>query len=208
MGLDLLSTTAPLVGEVYEDRRVGEHDSRQGPPPMTAPTNDAVQAAREHLERACRDTLKDDEGEVLELDDHGDLLPVYAYADTVHVGTVLSVLSVLATLERERDEWERRAREALREVGKWAREAGEAKGRLEASELAGVVDGWRERAETAEAQRDEAVKALRPFAEVSAKATGKDDACWCGQDGAVIRHRDLRRAAALVASARDAEGGA
>lgn len=44
---------------------------------------------------------------------------------------------------------------------------------------------------------EEMVATLKPFAEVSAKAKGSDDACWCGQDGAVIRYRDLRRAAAL-----------
>ena len=41
---------------------------------------------------------------------------------------------------------------ALREVSKYAREAGEAKGRLEMSEAAGIVEGWRERAERAEAR--------------------------------------------------------
>lgn len=41
---------------------------------------------------------------------------------------------------------------AFREISKLAREAGEAKGRLAMSEAAGIVDGWRERAERAEAQ--------------------------------------------------------
>jgi len=41
---------------------------------------------------------------------------------------------------------------AFREISKLAREAGEAKGRLEMSEAAGIVDGWRERAERAEAR--------------------------------------------------------
>lgn len=36
---------------------------------------------------------------------------------------------------------------ALREVGQHAREAGEAIGRLEMSEAAGIVDGWRERSD-------------------------------------------------------------
>lgn len=40
---------------------------------------------------------------------------------------------------------------ALRECAKWAREAGEAKGRLETSEWPGVVEGWKERALKAEA---------------------------------------------------------
>lgn len=48
------------------------------------------------------------------------------------------------------------------------------------------------------AERDEALEALKPFAAVSEKAKGSDDACWCGQDGAVIRYRDLRRAASLI----------
>lgn len=41
---------------------------------------------------------------------------------------------------------------AFREISKLAREAGEAKGRLAMSEAAGIVDGWRERAERAEAR--------------------------------------------------------
>ncbi len=41
---------------------------------------------------------------------------------------------------------------AFREISKLAREAGEAKGRLEMSEAAGIVEGWRERAERAEAR--------------------------------------------------------
>lgn len=62
-----------------------------------------------------------------------------------------------------------------------------------------------ERATKAEAERGEALETLKPFAAVSANAKGSDDACWCGQDGAVIRYRDLRRAAALLA--RSAQGG-
>ncbi len=41
---------------------------------------------------------------------------------------------------------------AFREISKLAREAGEATGRLAMSEAAGIVDGWRERAERAEAR--------------------------------------------------------
>jgi hypothetical protein len=48
------------------------------------------------------------------------------------------------------------------------------------------------------AERDSLLAALKPFADVSAKAKGADDACWCGQNGAVIRYSDLRRAAALT----------
>lgn len=51
--------------------------------------------------------------------------------------------SLIQRLEGERDE-------AIRFMSQYAREAGEAKGRLEMSEAAGIVDGWRERTEAAE----------------------------------------------------------
>ena len=47
--------------------------------------------------------------------------------------------------ERERDE-------AIKALSDEARNRGEAEGRLEASEMAGVVDGWKARAEAAEAK--------------------------------------------------------
>lgn len=50
---------------------------------------------------------------------------------------------------------------ALREVSKHAREAGEAISRLEMSESARILAGWRERAEAAEALVDRYEKALR-----------------------------------------------
>lgn len=40
--------------------------------------------------------------------------------------------------------------QAIKQVCKLAREAGEAKGKLEASELPGIVDGWREKCERLE----------------------------------------------------------
>ena len=58
-------------------------------------------------------------------------------------------------------ELEAELKAALREVGKHAREAGEAIGRLEMSEAAGIVEGWRERAAAAEALADRYEKALR-----------------------------------------------
>lgn len=66
---------------------------------------------------------------------------------------------------------------------------------IENEKLQGSLIDENARATTAEALVGELVKALKPFAEVSEKAKGTDDACWCGQDGAVIRYRDLRRAA-------------
>lgn len=45
--------------------------------------------------------------------------------------------------------------------------------------------------------------AVRPLAALADKIgpNAKDDACWCGQDGAVIRYRDIRAAAAAAALA-------
>lgn len=63
--------------------------------------------------------------------------------DDPHSVTITELCAALRTLKAERDA-------AWRECSDWARKAGEAQGRLEASELAGVVDGWRERAEKAE----------------------------------------------------------
>jgi hypothetical protein len=60
-------------------------------------------------------------------------------------GSPLMWKEVAERAEQERDE-------ALRECARWASEAGEAKGRLEMSEAAGIVDGWRERAEAAESE--------------------------------------------------------
>ena len=85
---------------------------------------------------------------------------------------IRAVLSALAASEqaRERAEGERDA--AMREMSMWAREAGEAKGRLEGSEMAGAVDAWREHAEAAERQRDAAVEALRQASDLLASPTG------------------------------------
>lgn len=44
---------------------------------------------------------------------------------------------------------------------------------------------------------------LKPFSDVSEKAKGKDDALWCGQDGAVIRYADLRTASSTLDAIRD-----
>jgi len=84
--------------------------------------------------------------------------------------SAFSANAALAKLQAERDE-------ALRQMAVYAREAGLATGKLETSEAAGIVEGWKERAEKAEAERDAAREALRPFAEV-AKAETKRAAGW------------------------------
>lgn len=56
-------------------------------------------------------------------------------------------------------------RAALKNGVEWARQAGEAKGRLEASEMAGIVEDWKERAEAAEGKLRVAVEALEGIAD-------------------------------------------
>lgn len=50
--------------------------------------------------------------------------------------------------------------EAIKAAGEQAILRGEAEGKLAASEMAGIVDGWKRRAEAAEARLAEALKAL------------------------------------------------
>ena len=52
-----------------------------------------------------------------------------------------------AKLRQERDA-------AIAAVGEWAGKCGEADGKLKASELAGILEAWKQRAEQAEAERD------------------------------------------------------
>ena len=61
-------------------------------------------------------------------------------------------------LEASRDE-------AVRLMSQYAREAGETKGKLETSELAGIVEGWIERASAAEAKLKTAIVALEDIAQ-------------------------------------------
>lgn len=85
---------------------------------------------------------------------------VTAFITAANPARVLALLAEIAAL-RDRE------KAALKECSEWARQAGEAKGRLEASEWPGVVDGWRERATQAERQRDEAVGLLRRWDEAA-----------------------------------------
>ena len=67
----------------------------------------------------------------------------------------------IAVAEAENVKLRALAEESIRLMTKYAREAGEATGKLETSELAGVVDDWKARALKAEARLAEAVGALR-----------------------------------------------
>jgi hypothetical protein len=98
----------------------------------------------------------------------GPKLPTGIKAIREAAATLTEQANKIERLEGERDQ-------AMRECLKWAQEAGEAKGRLEMSEAAGIVDGWRERAEAAETERDalklelaEAVKQADDLAETLA----------------------------------------
>jgi hypothetical protein len=84
--------------------------------------------------------------------DHHTLVQAFARFEATH----------LATLTAERDA-------AIREMTKCAREAGEAKGCLEASEWPGVVDGWREKCEALERERDALREALENAREPTAE---------------------------------------
>jgi len=57
-------------------------------------------------------------------------------------------------------ELEASLRDAMKQCSEWARQAGEAKGRLEMSEAAGIVDGWREKCEGLEAEVARLVQVL------------------------------------------------
>jgi hypothetical protein len=66
----------------------------------------------------------------------------------------------LATAEARIEQLERELSQAIVRCGEWATKAGEAQGRLEASEMAGTVQGWKERATTAEAERGKLREAI------------------------------------------------
>lgn len=80
---------------------------------------------------------------------------------------VLALLSERDALQARAEKAETALADAQSEMSKYAREAGEAKGRLEASELAGVVEGWKERAETVEAKLAQAVEVVKKIAALS-----------------------------------------
>ncbi|MFN3582961.1 hypothetical protein [Phenylobacterium sp.] len=119
---------------------------------------------------------------------------------------VLAMLPDVSSLEKERDEARAARDEAARLMSQYAREAGEATGRLEMSEAVGIVDGWRERATTAESQRDTAlalvrrmVEGMEPFGEASAHLHPSQPDDGVTLDGIEVRH--WRRVAALLSEA-------
>lgn len=65
---------------------------------------------------------------------------------------ILSLLTERDALAAENARLEEANRTITAECTKWAREAGEAKGKLDGSEAAGIVDGWREKCERLEVE--------------------------------------------------------
>lgn len=87
-----------------------------------------------------------------ELDRLVERLREYSLAESVPApGVCCSVAAAAITTLRARiAELEAFQQQAIKQVCELAREAGEAKGKLEASELPGIVDGWREKCERLE----------------------------------------------------------
>jgi hypothetical protein len=63
-------------------------------------------------------------------------------------------------VKRGIEELERELKASFVRCGEWATKAGEAQGRLEASEMAGTVQGWKDRATAAEDEQDKLREAL------------------------------------------------
>ena len=84
------------------------------------------------------------------------------------IGQRRSIAAVLSALSAERDALSSALEKAVLACGEQARARGEAEGKLAASEMAGVVDGWKARAEAAEAERD-ALRAQVERAETALK---------------------------------------
>ena len=70
-------------------------------------------------------------------------------------------------------ELEAAQQQAIKQVCELAREAGEAKGKLEVSEMPGIVDGWREKCERLERRVAELEKDRAEWVEVERLRVGK-----------------------------------
>lgn len=69
------------------------------------------------------------------------------YLQTAPSMAARNAAAAITTLRARIAELEAFQQQAITQVCELAREAGEAKGKLEASELPGIVDGWREKCE-------------------------------------------------------------
>ena len=91
-------------------------------------------------------------------------------------------------------------RKCVMEAADWARQAGEAKGKLEGSEMPGIVDSWKEECERKDAQIARLLEAgdrLVVFARHYPRCAfirGRDE-CNCHHGEAVKAWREARKAA-------------
>ena len=77
---------------------------------------------------------------------------------------LLFAIEALSASQAEVERLTRERDEAIREMGRYAAEAGEATGRLKMSEAAGIVDMWRDHAQAAEARATRAEGLLEALA--------------------------------------------
>ena len=75
-------------------------------------------------------------------------------------------VATIRTLAAERNKLQKSLAGALANLADASRARGEAEGKLAASEMAGVVEQWKARAERAEAEAERLREALKPFASV------------------------------------------
>lgn len=121
------------------------------------------------------------------------------YEDRCELAQDLSeAAKLLEERTRELEEVRKARDEAAHLMSQYAREAGEATGRLEMSEAAGIVDGWRERAQAAERLADE-------LAGVLSEIIGSTDGYFTVSMPASLRER-AQAVCSLLSRARERKG--
>jgi len=133
---------------------------------------DELTEARERLTEAARDAALDHEDDVAQAWEDGERPDLWPAPEvTVSLPDLRTLLAALDRRDAEVERLTEGHREAVRLIGKLSAEAGEAKGRLEMSEAAGVVDMWREHAVAAEARAQAAEQRLKAVTEALAAIT-------------------------------------
>lgn len=105
-----------------------------------------------------------------------------ASADAHLIAYLCNAVPDIIALIAERDELKRANDTALRECAKWAREAGEAKGRLEGSEAAGVVAGWQEKCERLAVRCERLENLALRASGIFMNCLVEDGMCCCGEE--------------------------
>lgn len=70
------------------------------------------------------------------------------------------IVAAIQSLAKERDELQAALEKSVAQISDLAAKLGRAEGKLEASELPGIIDGWKARAEKAEAEVERLREAL------------------------------------------------